>query len=266
MTAAAESEAAPVLLQSGEGGARILTLNRPQSRNALSDSLIAALHNAAEEAARDPAVRAIIIAAEGPVFCAGHDLREVRAKSGAEEYRDLFARCSEMMLAFVRAPQPVIAAVQGTATAAGCQLVATCDLAVAADGAKFATPGVHIGLFCSTPMVPLSRNIGRKQAMKMLLTGEMLGAPEAKAAGLINETVPADELLPRCLQLAAQIADKSPLTLKIGKEAFYRQLEMGLEEAYQYAGEVMTQNMLRRDAQEGIGAFVEKRKPVWRGE
>lgn len=255
-----------VLSQHDDGGARILSLNRPQSRNALSDELIAALHSAVSAASEDSAVRAIIIAAEGPAFCAGHDLREVRAKNGLAEYRDLFNRCSEMMLAITRAPQPVIAAVQGIATAAGCQLVAACDLAVASEDAKFATPGVHIGLFCSTPMVPLSRNIGRKRAMKMLLTGDAMDAREAAAAGLINEAVPADELRPRCLQLAAQIADKSPLTLKIGKEAFYRQLEMGLREAYEYAGEVMAQNMTRRDAQEGIGAFVEKRKPVWRGE
>ncbi len=260
------TDSAPVLTQTDRDGARILTLNRPQSRNALSDSLIAALHNALTAAADDSSVRAVIIAAEGPVFCAGHDLREVRAKIGADDYRDLFARCSEMMLSITRAPQPVIAAVQGMATAAGCQLVATCDLAIASENAKFATPGVHIGLFCSTPMVPLSRNIGRKQAMKMLLTGDAMNANEAAAAGLINEVVPADDLMKSCFKLAAQIVDKSPITIKIGKEAFYRQLEMGLESAYDYAGEVMTQNMLRHDAQEGIGAFIEKRKPIWQGE
>ena len=255
-----------VLLSEDRDGARILTLNRPQSRNALSDELIAVLHEAIVAAAADSAVRAIIIAASGSVFCAGHDLREVRAKSGIDDYRDLFSRCSQMMLSITAAPQPIIAVVQGTATAAGCQLVATCDLAIAAPDAKFATPGVHIGLFCSTPMVPLSRNIGRKQAMHMLFSGDFLSAQDAQSAGLINDIAAAEALLPRALQWAKQIAAKSPLTLKIGKAAFYRQLEMGLAEAYDYAGEVMAQNMLAHDAQEGIGAFVEKRSPVWRGE
>lgn len=263
--AAAVQSADVILRQEDRGQVRVLTLNRPQSRNALSDELIAALHQAILTASED-GTRVLIIAAEGTVFCAGHDLREVRAKSGLEQYRDLFTRCSEMMLAITRAPIPIIAAVQGTATAAGCQLVATCDLAVASESAKFATPGVHIGLFCSTPMVPLSRNVGRKQAMQMLLTGDALNAEDAVSAGLINEAVPAAEVLTRSLQIAEQIADKSPLTLKIGKEAFYRQLEMGLQDAYDYAGEVMAQNMTRHDAQEGIGAFVEKRKPVWKGE
>ena len=253
----------PILLTEDRGGARILTLNRPESRNALSDELLAAVTEAMTEAAESSA-RAVIIAAAGPVFCAGHDLREVRAKSGVEAYRDLFTRCSEMMMSIVRAPLPVIAAVQGTATAAGCQLVASCDLAVASSQAQFATPGVHIGLFCSTPMVPLSRNVGRKQAMRMLLLGEFLSAEDAKSAGLVNEVVPEDKLLPQCLEWAEKIASKSPLTLKIGKEAFYRQLEMSLDEAYEYAGEVMSQNMMTEDAHEGIGAFVEKRKPVWR--
>ena len=253
----------PILLTEDRGGARILTLNRPESRNALSDELLAAVTAAMTEAAESSA-RAVIIAAAGPVFCAGHDLREVRAKNGVEAYRDLFTRCSEMMMSIVRAPLPVIAAVQGTATAAGCQLVASCDLAVASSQAQFATPGVHIGLFCSTPMVPLSRNVGRKQAMRMLLLGEFLSAEDAKSAGLVNEVVSEDKLLPQCLEWAEKIALKSPLTLKIGKEAFYRQLEMNLDEAYEYAGEVMSQNMLTEDAHEGIGAFVEKRKPVWR--
>lgn len=256
----------PILLQADQDGARILTLNRPQSRNALSDALIEELHNALKKAAADESVRVIIIAANGPVFCAGHDLREVRAKSGIEDFRELFNRCSEMMLCITTIAKPVIAAVQGTATAAGCQLAASCDLAIAANTAAFATPGVHIGLFCSTPMVPLSRNVSRKLAMKMLLLGELLQAPDAAAAGLINESHPAEEVLPRCLEIAKAIAEKSPLTLAIGKEAFYRQLEMPLADAYQYAGEVMAQNMLRKDAQEGIGAFVEKRKPQWSGE
>ena len=254
-----------ILLTEDRGAARILTLNRPRQRNALSDGLMDALHRALEAAADSPA-RAIIIAAAGPGFCAGHDLREVRDKKGLDEFRRLFANCSAMMTAIMKTPQPVIAAVQGIATAAGCQLVATCDLAVATPAARFATPGVHIGLFCSTPMVPLSRNIGRKQAMQMLLTGAPLNAEEAKAAGLINDIAPEGELMNRCLQLADDIAAKSPLTLRIGKEAFYKQLEMGISDAYNYAGEVMSQNMLARDAQEGIDAFIEKRAPVWRGE
>ncbi|MGU9951569.1 MAG: enoyl-CoA hydratase [Gammaproteobacteria bacterium WSBS_2016_MAG_OTU1] len=256
----------PILLTENRDNTRILTLNRPQSRNALSDALIDELHQALLAAAADSTVRVIIIAASGSVFCAGHDLREVQAKKGLADYRDLFNKCSAMMQAIVKTPQPVIAAVQGTATAAGCQLVASCDLAIAAQNAHFATPGVHIGLFCSTPMVPLSRNISRKQAMKMLFTGEPLNAADAKAAGLINDVVDADELLNQCLALAATIAAKSPLTLKIGKEAFYKQLEMSLADAYDYASEVMAENMTRHDAQEGISAFVQKRPPVWRGE
>ncbi|MGI9306015.1 MAG: enoyl-CoA hydratase [Gammaproteobacteria bacterium] len=258
----ADTDAA-VLLREDRGGARILTLNRPRQRNALSDELIAVLHDALLDAGKDATVRAVIIAANGPVFCAGHDLREVRAKQNADEYRDLFSRCSEMMLAITRISKPVIAAVQGTATAAGCQLAASCDLAVAAEDAKFATPGVHIGLFCSTPMVPLSRNIGRKQAMQMLLLGEPLDAAAAKNAGLVNEIAPVSELLARSLHWAEMLAAKSPLTLSIGKEAFYRQLDMSLEDAYAYAGEVMVDNMMKQDAQEGIGAFIEKRPPVW---
>jgi enoyl-CoA hydratase/carnithine racemase len=260
-----EPSTTDLLLREDINGVRILTLNRPQSRNALSDALIAGLQTALQEADTDATVRVVVIAASGPVFCAGHDLREVRAKQGADDYRDLFSQCSTMMLQLVRIRQPVIAAVQGMATAAGCQLVAGCDLAVAAKGAAFATPGVNIGLFCSTPMVSLSRKVGRKTAMRMLLTGEPLSAVDAVAAGLINEVVAEELLMPRCLELASMIVAKSPLTLAIGKEAFYRQCEMGLEEAYQYANEVMTQNMLAQDAQEGISAFIEKRKPVWRG-
>lgn len=253
------------LLREDRDGARILTLNRPASRNALSDSLIEDLRAALTEAAADSAVRAIVIAASGPVFCAGHDLREVRAKRGLPAFRDLFSRCSEMMLAITRAPQPVIAAVQGTATAAGCQLAASCDLAVAAEDAKFATPGVHIGLFCSTPMVPLSRNVGRKQAMRMLLTGAPISAQEAMEVGLVNDVAPEGGVLERCMEYVRLVAAKSPVALSIGKKAFYRQLEMGLEEAYAYAGEVMAENMLKRDAEEGIDAFIEKRKPQWSG-
>ncbi len=252
------------LLQSDSGGVRTLTLNRPRNRNALSDDLIARLHSAFAEASEDKTVRAVILAANGPAFCAGHDLREVAAKKGMDDYLALFSACSQMMLAIVRTPKPVIAQVQGMATAAGCQLVATCDLAVAAEEAKFAAPGVNIGLFCSTPMVALSRKVGRKTAMKMLLTGEPLGAKEAAAAGLINEAVSAEELQSHCRKLAETVAGKSAVTIAIGKEAFYRQAEMPLEEAYRYAGEVMAQNMTKEDAQEGITAFLKKRPPLWR--
>ncbi len=255
-----------LLLQQDTAGARIITLNRPQQRNALSDELIANLHRAIVDADKDPAVRVLIIAGNGPGFCAGHDLHEVRDKNGIDDFRDLFARCSEMMLAITNISKPVIAAVHGIATAAGCQLVCSCDLAVASEEAKFATPGVHIGLFCSTPMVALSRKVGRNTAMKMLLTGEAINAHDAVAADLINEVVAADHLMPRCLELAALIAAKSPLTLAIGKEAFYKQCTMEIGDAYQYASEVMAQNMLKKDAQEGITAFVEKRPPKWSGE
>ncbi|MGI9337621.1 MAG: enoyl-CoA hydratase [Gammaproteobacteria bacterium] len=252
-----------ILLRNDGGGIRTLTLNRPQSRNALSDALMRELHGALSDAAEDKSVRVIIINASGAVFCAGHDLREMAAKSGLEDYREVFALCSKMMLAITQNPKPVIAQVRGMATAAGCQLVAACDIAIADDSARFATPGVHIGLFCSTPMVALSRNVGRKTAMKMLLTGDPLTAEQAAAAGLINEVAPADALDDRCQSIAKAIAAKSMLTLATGKKAFYRQLEMPLEEAYQYAGEVMATNMTAADAQEGINAFLTKRPPVW---
>jgi len=242
-----------------------LTLNRPQARNALSMAMLAALQDALAAVAADPAVRVVVIAGAGPAFCAGHDLREVRANPDAASHAALFRRCSEVMLAITRLRQPVIARVHGVATAAGCQLVATCDLAVAAETARFATPGVNIGLFCSTPMVALSRTVGRKAAMEMLLTGEMVGAAEARALGLINRVVPEAGLDAAVHDLAAGIAAKSPLTLAIGKEAFYRQLDLDLAAAYAYAGEVMTRNMLIRDAAEGIDAFLEKRPPVWCG-
>jgi len=242
-------------------------LNRPAQRNALSVGLMTALSKALDRAAADKACRVVVIAGAGPAFCAGHDLREFRAldnENRREAYQRIFAQCSALMLQIVHLPKPVIAEVHGIATAAGCQLVATCDLAVAAAEARFATPGVNIGLFCSTPMVALSRAIGRKPAMEMLLTGELIDAASAKALGLVNRVVPTVELSAATAALASQIAGKSALTLKIGKEAFYRQAELGLADAYKYASEVMTTNMLAQDAAEGIDAFLEKRPPVWR--
>ncbi|SLN45287.1 enoyl-CoA hydratase [Oceanibacterium hippocampi] len=253
------------LLRDNRDGIATLTLNRPRQRNALSGALIAAIHDALRDLEADDSVRVVVIAASGTAFSAGHDLAEVRAIEGVDGYRTLFRQCSDMMLAVLRHPKPVIARVQGTATAAGCQLVASCDLAVAAADARFATPGVNIGLFCSTPMVALSRNVGRKQAMEMLLTGDMIDAATARDFGLVNRVVEAARLEDETLALARQIAEKSPLTLKIGKEAFYRQLELGVSDAYDYASEVMTRNMLARDAGEGISAFLEKRPPRWEG-
>jgi enoyl-CoA hydratase/carnithine racemase len=254
-----------ILLRDDVDGIATLTLNRPDQRNALSLGLMTALEHQIDGIAEDPSVKIVIIAAAGTAFCAGHDLREVRADQRREAYEALFAQCSRLMLKIVRLTKPVIAQVQGVATAAGCQLVATCDLAVAADSARFATPGVNIGLFCSTPMVALSRSVARKQSMEMLLTGDMITADRARELGLINRVVPAAELEAATLELARQIASKSPLTLAIGKEAFYRQAELDLEAAYAYASGVMTRNMLARDAGEGIDAFLEKRAPEWTG-
>jgi enoyl-CoA hydratase/carnithine racemase len=252
-----------ILLEERANGVLRLTLNRPEARNALSLALMTTLVEALGRAAADVEARVVVIAGAGPVFCAGHDLRELRADPRRETYERIFALCSELMLTIVRLPKPVIAEVHGVATAAGCQLVATCDLAVAAEEARFATPGVNIGLFCSTPMVALSRAVGRKAAMEMLLTGELIGAPAARLLGLVNRVVPRAELREAVDALARQIAGKSALTVKIGKEAFYRQAELDLAGAYRYAAEVMTTNMLARDAGEGIDAFLAKRAPVW---
>ncbi len=254
-----------VLLRRDADGIAWLTLNRPSARNALSMGLMQALLDELTAVATDPAVKVVVIAGAGPAFCAGHDLRELRANPGRAAYAATFALCSKLMTAIVRLPKPAIARVHGVATAAGCQLVASCDLAVASDTARFATPGVNIGLFCSTPMVALSRAVGRKAAMEMLLTGELIDAGRAHALGLINRVVPEAELDAAVTTLAAQIAGKSPLTLAIGKQAFYRQAEMDLDAAYAYAAEVMTRNMLARDAEEGIDAFIAKRQPVWSG-
>jgi enoyl-CoA hydratase/carnithine racemase len=255
-----------ILQRSDANGIATLALNRPAARNALSTGLMAALQTELDAIAADRSVRVVVIAANGPAFCAGHDLREVRGTPTRDAYEALFAQCSKLMLSITRLPQPVIARVQATATAAGCQLVATCDLAVAARSAKFATPGVNIGLFCSTPMVAVSRNLGRKQMMEMLLTGDMIDAETARDGGLINKVVDDTDLDDAVDAYCRQIASKSALTLRIGKEAFYRQLDMPLEDAYTYASEAMVTNMLARDAGEGIDAFLEKRDPEWRNE
>ncbi len=259
---------APLVLAAREGAVLRLTLNRGPARNALSEGLMAALQDALDQAAEARDIRVVIVAASGPAFCAGHDLKEMTtrrkdADQGKAYFAALFAQCSRLMQTIVRHPSPVIAQVHGIATAAGCQLVASCDLAVASSEARFATPGVNIGLFCSTPMVALSRNVGRKPAMEMLLTGEMVTADHAKAIGLINRVATPEKLEAETLALANLIASKPRATVKTGKEAFYRQLEMGLSDAYDYASQVMTQNMLAAEAEEGIGAFVEKREPKW---
>ena len=266
------SEAAADLLRvSDADGVRRIELANPPA-NALSRAMIAALQ-AAFDAARDDAdVRVIVLgAAPGKVFCAGHDLKEMTtrrkdADRGRAFFETTMAECAMLMQSIVRHPKPVVAEVDGVATAAGCQLVASCDLAIASDRAAFATPGVNIGLFCSTPMVALSRNLSRKHAMEMLLTGEMIDAAQAREFGLVNRVVPPEYLNQIVGKYAQTIASKSPLTLKVGKEAFYQQAEMGLSEAYDYASRVMVENMLARDAEEGIGAFIEKREPEWRGE
>ncbi|HJM61881.1 MAG TPA: enoyl-CoA hydratase [Alphaproteobacteria bacterium] len=266
-TATAEQAAENLVLrEDGANGVTTITLNRPQARNALSVGLMTSLQAALDAIAKDSSVKVVVIAGAGPGFCAGHDLKEIRSDPSRETYEALFTQCSRLMITITRLPKPVIAKVHGIATAAGCQLVSTCDLAIASSAARFATPGVNIGLFCSTPMVALSRVIGRKAAMEMLLTGNMVDAETARQNGLINRVVTPDELDETVTGLAGQIADKSPVSLAIGKEAFYRQLEMPLDDAYAYTAQVMTENMLKRDAEEGIDAFLEKRKPVWRGE
>jgi enoyl-CoA hydratase/carnithine racemase len=243
----------------------LITLNRPQQRNALSSPLMRELTETLEREGGRPEVRAIVLRASGPAFSAGHDLKELLDRSLDEE-REIFDVCTRMMQTIQRLPQPVIAAVQGIATAAGCQLVATCDLAVASETATFATPGVKIGLFCSTPMVALSRNIGRKRALEMLLGGRPIDAHTAADWGLVNRVVPSAELDAAALELAHQVASASPLTLRIGKQAFYRQIDAGQDEAYDLMSATMAENAMTCDAQEGMSAFLEKRKPAWRGE
>lgn len=262
---ATSPEGTPLLLRQDRDGIAVLTLNRPEARNALSMALMSALLVALDEIEREESVKVVILAANGPAFCAGHDLKELRSDPRPEAYEAIFERCSQLMLSITHLPKPVIARVQGMATAAGCQLAATCDLVVASEAARFATPGVNIGIFCSTPMVALSRAVPRKQAMEMLLTGEAISAVRAAALGLVNRVVPADRLEAAAEELARGIAAKSPLVLSIGKEAFYRQLDLDLAEAYAYTGEVMVRNMEAADAAEGIDAFLGKRAPEWRG-
>jgi len=257
-----------ILLREDRGPIAVLTLNRPEARNSLSEALLGALKTTVNEIGETDSVRAIVVTGAGSAFCAGHDLKELTAHRndpdrGRAFFTKTLAACAEAMLAVVRSPKPVIAAVNGIATAAGCQLVASCDLAVASIDARFATPGVNIGLFCSTPMVALSRNVSRKAAMEMLLLGELVGAEQAKGLGLVNRLAPADRVVNEAVELGRQIASKPKRTLRIGKEAFYRQLDMPLDEAYAYASKVMVENMLDAEAEEGIGAFIDKRKPNW---
>lgn len=254
-----------LVLTSIKNGVATLTMNRPGARNALSRPLMAAMGAALDTIEADSTAHVVVIEGAGPGFCAGHDLKEVRGTPTPSFYEALFADCSRLMQRIQSLRQPVIAKVHGIATAAGCQLVATCDLAIADETARFATPGVNIGLFCSTPMVALSRAVHRKQAMRMLLTGEMIGAAEALSMGLVSHIAPAGKLNEAATALAATIAGKSPLTLAIGKEAFYRQVELPVAEAYDYASNVMVMNMQKRDAEEGIDAFIEKRDPTWTG-
>lgn len=249
-------------------GVLILTMARPDRRNCLSEAMLGALQSAIDRAGQDKGVRAVVLAAKGSVFCSGHDLKELTGRrtdaDGGRAYYELIMRtCARLMRSIVGCPKPIIGAVQGTASAAGCQLVASCDLAVAAEEATFCTPGVNIGLFCSTPMVALSRNLPRKRAMEMLLLGEMLSARDAADYGLVNRVVPTARLMDEALALAERVASKPAATVAIGKEAFYRQAEMSLADAYDYAVGIMVQNMMHADSKEGIGAFLDKRRPDW---
>jgi enoyl-CoA hydratase/carnithine racemase len=263
-----DSATSPVLLRADIDGIALLSLNRPQARNTLSEAMLAALQDEFGSIAGDDKVRAVIISHNGTAFCAGHDMKEMTAHRsdadrGRSYFRTLMERCSALMMSIQKLPQPVIVAIEGVATAAGCQLVASCDLAIASETARFSTPGVHIGLFCSTPMVALSRNVANKHAMEMLLTGEMVSAEDAYRIGLVNRVVPAGKASEQALEMARQIASKSMLTVKLGKEAFYRQRELSLADAYKLTVDVMVENMMARDSEEGIGAFIEKRDPTW---
>ena len=263
MSSATEAAAADLVFEV-DGNIATITLNRPGRRNALSLELMLSLIDTLDRVERDSTIRAVILAASGSVFCAGHDLTEMTGH-GINEYRRLFDVCTELMAKIQSVPQPVIAEVQGMATAAGCQLVATCDLGIASDQARFATPGVRIGLFCTTPMVALSRAVGRKRALEMLLTGEPIDARTAAEWGLINRVVSSPELRAASQALAERVAKSSPLTIGIGKQAFYTQIDLDQPKAYAYAKEVMSMNALAEDAQEGISAFLEKRTACWRG-
>lgn len=262
-TVTAAEEIAPLVLQRRERGIAFLTLNRPAQYNALSEEMLAALEAALDHVAADPSVRVVVLAGAGKAFCAGHDLKQMKAHPSLEYYRRLFADCSRLMLRIQSLPQPVIARVHGIATAAGCQLVGMCDLAIAADDARFAVSGINVGLFCATPSVALSRNVGRKAAFEMLVSGEMIDAPSAMQRGLINRCVPADGLDREIARLAAAIVAKPPAVIAAGKSLFYHQLELGVEAAYELAGEAMACNMIEGAAQEGVAAFIEKRAPRW---
>jgi enoyl-CoA hydratase/carnithine racemase len=264
MNNASQGEA--VLLRQDEAGVATLTMNRADQFNALSEALLAALQNALDAIANDPQVRVVVLAGAGRAFCAGHDLKEMRANIRREYYQELFQRCGKVMSSIVRLPQPVIARVHGTATAAGCQLVASCDLAVAADKAKFAVSGVNLGLFCSTPAVALSLNVSRKQAFEMLVTGNFIDAATAVRQGLVNRAVPAGELDAAINEYTRSIVGKLPVAVTMGKQLFYQQIEQGLDTAYQLASGVMACNMVDEDTGEGIDAFIEKRPPAWKRE
>jgi enoyl-CoA hydratase/carnithine racemase len=255
----------PMLLRRDQDGVAWLTLNRPGQFNSLSRAMLERLIAAVDEIAADRSVRVVVLAGEGKAFCAGHDLKEMRANHELAFQQDLFRLCGKFMMKLTELPQPVIARVHGIATAAGCQLVSMCDLAVAADVARFAVSGINVGLFCATPSVGLARNMGRKQAFEMLVTGDFIDAAEAQRRGLVNRVVPLEELDAEVARLAASIVAKSPLAIQMGKQMFYKQLEMGLDAAYQLAAETMACNMMSEDAAEGIDAFIAKRKPEWRG-
>jgi enoyl-CoA hydratase/carnithine racemase len=262
-TVTAMVDGPPLVLQRRERGMAVLTLNRPAQYNALSEEMLSALEAALNEIAADPTVRVVVLAGAGKAFCAGHDLKQMQAHPSLDYYRRLFADCSRLMMRIQTLPQPVIARVHGVATAAGCQLVGMCDLAIAADEARFAVSGINVGLFCATPSVALSRNVGRKAAFEMLVTGELIDAASAMQRGLINGCVPAGALDAEIERLAAAIAAKPPSAIAAGKRLFYRQMEMGVAAAYELAGEAMACNMIEASAQEGVAAFIEKRRPNW---
>jgi len=254
-----------MVLREDRDGVAHLTLNRPGQFNALSDAMLGAIIEQLDAIATEASVRVVVLSGAGKAFCAGHDLKEMRGNHALEFQQALFRKCGKLMLKIIRLPQPVIARVHGIATAAGCQLVSMCDLAVAADVSRFAVSGINVGLFCSTPAVGLSRNMGRKEAFEMLVTGEFIDAAEAKRRGLVNRVVPLDELDDEIAKLTASICAKTPIAVQMGKELFYQQLEMGIESAYQMAAETMACNMMTEDAAEGIDAFIAKRKPEWKG-
>lgn len=263
-TSAENISADSVLLRQDEQGITTLTLNRPRQFNALSEQLLDALQTSFDDIAEDESVRVIVLAGAGKSFCGGHDLKEMRARPDEEYYRYLFNKCGAMMLTMTQIPQPVMARVHGTATAAGCQLVANADLAVASTNATFATSGINLGLFCSTPGVPLSRNMLRKHAMEMLLTGEFVSAKHAAKLGLVNRVVEPDLLDSQVMSMAQHIAARPAVAIRTGKQMFYKQIDKELKEAYQYAADVMARNMMAADTAEGIDAFIEKREPAWK--